>query len=418
MKRNSVKITVIALAASIIVSSGLVGFSQYATTEKTASTSSQYITETARKSDIDVTVSATGTVYASVTKDIVANNSGEIKDLSVKEGDTVKAGDKLFTVDNQQIRQQVSVAQLNLEKQQLQMDKMKTQDDINLQNLQIQDAQNSLNNAEAQLNNMTVTSPINGVVITRNNNDGDNIQSGKAVITVIDPQSLKVKAAVDELDISKVKVGQTVQVKFNAIDGKTYDGTVDSISALGSTTNNVTTYNVDINLNDKTGVMLGMTANVSIQVESKSDVLAIPAEALIQRGSRSFVMVPASTDSASKEQSTDNKANSNNSNNSSTQNGNWSSNRNSGYGNGMRNGFQTVSGTQGKLVEVQTGIQNQNLIEIISGITEGQKVMVQLPQSSAGSNNTRNTNRGMSGFGSGLGGGMLGNGSNRSSSNR
>lgn len=386
MKGNSFIKVCAALLVLVISAVGLVGFSSQYTAAPKAAVNNSAITETARKTDINVGISSTGTVYSSVTKDIVSNNNGLIKDLSVKEGDMVRAGQKLFTVDSDQIRQQVSSAEINLEKQNLQLNKMKTDDDKNLQYLQIKDAKNNLSNARQQLNNMTVTSPIDGVVTVRNNNNGDNVQSGKTVLSIIDPKSLKIKASVDELDISKVAPGQKVQVKFNAIEGKAYEATVETISSVGATTNNVTTYSVVIGLKDQTGVMIGMTANVNIEVQSKQGALAISTEALINRNGKKYVMLPAeASETASEQASTGKQGNAGN----------------------RKTSRQDTTG-QGKLVEVQTGIQNANLVEITSGITEGQKVLITLPQSSANASTTRAGSGSQGGFGAGMGSGMMG----------
>lgn len=377
-----------------------------------STTNNLYFTEIAKKSNIEVNVVSTGTVYASITKDVPANNSGELKDLSVKEGDIINKGQKLFTVDSPQIRQQVNTASINIEKQKLQLNKMKTQDDINLQNLQIKDAQNSYNNALTQLNDMTVVSPINGFVTARNNNNGDTVQSGKVILSIMDPTALKIKAQVDELDISKIKIGQKAQIKFNAIVDKIYEGVVESISTVGTTTNNVATYTVITNLNDKTGVMIGMTASISIQIESKPDALVIPAEALFDRGQNKFVMIPIDTANATGQASTLKEVGV-----TSTPTSNPSSVRNNAYqgfgqnttrgisqGSGQ-NRASTQSGTSvpGKLVEVKIGIQNENVVEIREGITEGQRVMALLPQTSTASQ-TGGTNRNTGGFGGSIGG--------------
>lgn len=389
MERISRKTTIITL---LIVCGIIFGYLAYVKNSAPKTTvTTNYILETAKISPITVSVSSTGNVFAAVTKDIVPNNSGELKSLTLKEGDTVKKGQTLFLVDSAQIRQQVSSSELNLEKQKLQLDKMKTEADIDLQNLQIKDAQNSYDNAMQQYNNMTVYSPINGVVTVKNNNNGDTVQSGKAVLSLIDPTALKVKASVDELDISKVKVGQGARVTFNAIVGKTYDGTVDTISQVGTTTNNVTTYTVVINLTDTTDVLLGMTANVIIMVESKSDALVIPAEALIERGNRKLVMVPNPTSTSSPSQILG------------RLNGATSSPSVSGRGN-YQGGAQ-ITAAPGKLIEVETGIQNENLVEITDGISAGQKVLTILPQATSGSTSTKTGNRSLTG---GFGGGVPG----------
>jgi HlyD family secretion protein len=228
---------------------------------------------------------------------------------------------------------------------------------------------------------------------------------------------MKVDVQVDELDISKVKVGQSANISFDAISDKAYTGTVQSISQMGTTTNNVTTYDVIVGVNNPDGVKLGMNANVSINVTSKADALTIPIEALIERNNKKYVMVKsgnssdATSSNSSGQGSWSRSGNSGNGNGSYSRSGNSGNGGNGSYskggsfggsGNGSGNGNSRISTSGGKLVEVQTGLQNETTVEITSGLTEGQQVMIQLPQVSSST-----SQRSGGGFG-GLGGGSFG----------
>ncbi|MEQ8198943.1 MAG: hypothetical protein ABRQ27_13245, partial [Clostridiaceae bacterium] len=121
--------------------------------------------------------------------------------------------------------------------------------------------------------------------------------------------------------------------------------------------NNVTTYDVIVNVSDPSGIRLGMNANVSISVESKENALAVPAEAVIENNGEKFVRV--STSDSSTDQS------------------------------------------NMKLVSVKTGLETEKYIEITEGVTEDQLVYIQLPKSSSSSTNSYN---GMGGLGNFTGG--------------
>ena len=250
-----------------------------------------------------------------------------------------------------------------------------------------------------QENNMTLTAPISGMITNETNTTGDNIQSGKTILTVVDNTSLKIKVSIDELDIAKVQVGQKAEIKFDALTGKTFDGNVDSISQVGTSSNGVTTYDAVISIKNPDGVKIGMNANVNILVSDKQDALTIPTEALIQRNGKDYVMIPQSTTS-SQGASTDNSANTK------KQNGNGNSQYGSGNGNG--NGKTTNGQSKGKLVEVQIGLENANMVEITSGLKDGDKVLVTLPQVSSSSSKNSNSMSGGLGGGMGYGGGMGG----------
>lgn len=403
MKKALIKGLILCVIIAGVGVGGYYGYNKYKAS-KTTVTANSYITLTATKRNIQVSIQGTGSVFAAVSKDIVASNNGTLSGLSVNLGDSVKKGVVLCNVNSDQLQQAVDKANDNLQKLQLQLASAKTEQDIAMQNLGIDSAQRDLNTAIAQRDAMTLTSPIDGVIIAKNYNNGDDIPSGKAVLSVIDPTSMKIKVAVDELDIAKVAVGQSASITFGAIKDKTFQGTVETISPTGTTSNNVTTYDVTVSLKDTTGVKLGMNANVNILTASKDNALVIPAEALVERNNRKYVMIPSSSSTSTTNTSSNQNntyASNSNSNSNST---NSNSSGNSGTGKSYRNGNGGPQGyalsSAGRLVEIKTGLENENYIEVTDGITEGQKLLVQLPKTST----STNTNSMRSSFGGGFGG--------------
>jgi HlyD family secretion protein len=360
---------------------GYYGYSKQSTVK--ASSLNKYFTATAKKSDLQVDVQTTGTAYAATTKYLVSNNSVIISCLNVQEGDMVKEGDTICTVNNSSITDQVTKAQLTLDQQNLQLQNAKS-DQVPQQTLAVEQAQADLNSAVNQENNMTLNAPISGMITNVTNSTGDNIQSGKTILTVVDNTTLRVKVSIDELDISKVQVGQKAEITFDALSGKTYDGNVDSISPVGTSTNGVTTYDAVISIKNPDGVRIGMNANVDILVSDKQDALTIPSEALIQKNGNDYVLVadPNSSSQGNNTTSTNTK-------------------RQYGNGNGNSNNKTTSGQSKGKLVQVQVGLENSNMVEITSGLNEGDKVLIALPQTS--SSNSKNSMSGGMGFGGGMG---------------
>jgi HlyD family secretion protein len=448
MKSKVIKGIVAGIIAVAVGVGGYFGYKAFFAKPAVASTA-QYYTVSARKMNLNVTVQGTGTAYAATTKQVSANNSGTIKDLNVKVGDTVTAGQKLFVSDSDTLRKAVTTAQNNLAKQNLTLtsDESATKVDDNkvaMDKLNVSDAQSQLNDAYTQLNNMTVKAPIAGVVTAVNASNGDNAQSGGSssgsgssgagsssssssgsssggVLTIVDMNSIKIKLSIDELDIEKVKNGQTAQIKFDAIKDKTYDGTVESVATVGTTSNNVTTYDVVVGIKDPTGIKLGMNGNVTVSVESKQDALVIPSEALVETNGQKFVRIESTSTSSSGQGSSENQqsqgSNNQNSNNSNSQSNSGTNsekgqrNRQS-YGNGTgygNSGFRgmTTTASSGRLVQVKTGLETQNYIEITEGVTEGEKVLVQLPQTSTTTTSSNRSGQN-SAFGGGFGGGMGG----------
>lgn len=356
------KSTKLILSVSLILvfATSIFFVSQKLSTKSQQSTS-KYMIAMAKKTSIESSVKATGIVFADTQCEVVAENNGEIKNLKVNEGDVVKKGQTLFTVYSDQILQQLKSAELNLEKQKLQASKAKTEDEIKLQNLLIEEAENNITNIKKQYSKMTVKSPINGIVISKNANNGDNVQAGKSILTILDPSSLKIKASVDELDISKIKVGQNAKIKFNAIEDKTYEGKVESISLIGNNQNNVTTYDVIISLNNTKDIKINMTANVEIQIENKKDALVIPIEALIERNDKKYVLVANEISSSQLPN--------------------------------QRSITAVSNPNGGRLTEIKVGIKNDTYVEVLEGLQEGQKILINIPTSSSNNTLERRTQR-------------------------
>lgn len=410
MKSKLIKALIACLIVAAVGVGGYYGYKKFFAA-KPAVTSSKYITASAKKMNMQVNVQGTGAAYAAVSKDISPNNNGTLKNLNLKVGDTVKSGATLFTSDSDDLRQNVTKAQNNLDKQNLSSSNVKNDNEKAVDSISLNDAQSQLDYAVQQVNKMTVTSPINGIITAENFSNGDSLQPAKPVLTVVDPSSMKIKVSVDELEIAKIKQGQKAEIKFGAIKDKTYEGSVETISQVGTSSNNVTTFDVVVAIKDPANVKIGMNANVNILVDSKENALTIPAEALIEKDGNKYVMVPSSDSSstasnAGNSAQTDQKATAaagqsagsnaqaqgNSSQKRSTRNG-GNSNMSAGFTGG------------GKLVQVKTGLENENYIEIVEGITEGQKVMISLPQTTSGTSNNKNM---MGGFGGGFEGGMGG----------
>ena len=424
MKKRLIRIITSCLIIGVIGTSGYFAYTKYVGS-KTVSAAVNYTTVKATKTNLQVNVQGTGTVYASVTREVVANNSGELKDLVLKEGDIVKKGDKVGQVYNSQLQDQVDKADLSLQKQKLQSGTAKTDADAQIQQLTTTQAEKELTNAIAAREKMNVTAPLGGLVVTKSANNGDTLQSGKSIISIVDTTSYKIKVAVDELDISKIKNGQKVEIKFDAIENKTYEGAVETIAQLGDTSNNVTTYGVVISIKDLAGIKLGMNASVNILIESKENVLAIPVEALVEKNGMNYVMV-ASDESSLQTNSKDAvNAQSNTSNAQSpvagAQAGNMTQEQRAELlknnpemaeklrqrQNGGNNTNLTSNGVQapaGNLIKVETGLENEKYIEIVSGVTEGQVILVALPSTST--NTTLKS--GITGMGGGLNPGLSG----------
>jgi HlyD family secretion protein len=172
---------------------------------------------------------------------------------------------------------------------------------------QVAQAQASLNQLEEQLSYTTITSPIDGVVLSRDVQMGDAVSSilvlgstATLVMTLGDTHQVYVKGKVDESDIGKVYLGQAARIKVQSFRDRTFTGHVTKIAPLGVEKDNVTTFEVQISIdnpgtpqNPAGELKANMTANAEIVLEEHKNVLTIPDQAVLYDKDRNAsVQVP------------------------------------------------------------------------------------------------------------------------------
>lgn len=200
---------------------------------------------------------------------VTASAAGTVDALLVQEGDSV--------VKNQAI--------LRLESDSL-------DDSIRSAELSLRDAQLSLQSTIDQLDNYSITSPIAGTIVEKNYKQGDKLDNSSALsdslCTIFDLSYLTLTLNVDELDVAKIEVGQEVAVTAEAVEGQSYRGVVTKVNINGTTMGGVTSYPVTIRIDETDGLLPGMNVDVEIEVQSETGVLAVPVSA-VERGNRVLV---------------------------------------------------------------------------------------------------------------------------------
>jgi len=154
---------------------------------------------------------------------------------------------------------------------------------------QVAAAEASLKQLEEQLSYTTITSPIDGVVLSRDVQMGDAVSSilvlgstATLVMTLGDIHEVYVKGKVDESDIGKVYLGQAARIKVQSFRDKTFQGKVTKIAPLGVEKDNVTTFEVQISIENPGGELkANMTANAEIVLEEHKHVLTVPEQAVL-----------------------------------------------------------------------------------------------------------------------------------------
>jgi HlyD family secretion protein len=162
--------------------------------------------------------------------------------------------------------------------------------------------QANLKQLEEQLSYTDIVSPIDGIVLSRDVEMGDAVSSilvlgssATLVMTLGDTSEVYVKGKVDESDIGKVYMGQPARIKVESFKDKTFNGKVTKISPMGVEKDNVTTFEVRVSINNPGGELKAeMTANAEIILEEHKSVLQIPEGAIIyDKDKKASVEIPA-----------------------------------------------------------------------------------------------------------------------------
>ncbi len=283
--------------------------------------SPSYRTDPVTRGDIQQTVTATGTVNAVTTVQVGTQVSGTIKTLYVDFNSRVKKGKLIAQIDPSTFESQVQQAQANLLSAQANLEKAQTalandkktfdrnkellsknliaQSDLDTAetNYQsdkaqvasakalIEQAKASLDYARQNLAYTRIVSPVDGVVISRNVDVGQTVAASFQTPTLFtiaqDLTKMQIDTNVAESDIGVVKLGQEVDFTVDAYPDTTFKGKVWQIRQAPITVQNVVTYDVVIQVNNRDlKLMPGMTANVSIVIQTRHDVLRITNAAL------------------------------------------------------------------------------------------------------------------------------------------
>ena len=188
-----------------------------------------------------------------------------------------------------------------------------------------------------------IIAPFSGEITTLNAEAEMNINMGTELIEVTDYTNLEMIVNVDELDISSVQVGQTAVIDVNALSDKDFTGEVTSVAkeASSSTESSVATYEVHVKITDATDIKVGMTAEATITTDHKENVLTLPIEAVQTEGDTHYVLIP-SEDSTTQQASTE----------------------------------EMDSSQNATRQNIEIGLQNTDTVEIISGLSEGDEVLI------------------------------------------
>ncbi len=229
--------------------------------------------------------------------DIISKASGKVCDLSVSDGDAVYGGQTLCRIESDSVNTSLLNARLSysdavaqLEKQVLNNDTFSQDSSIKNAQLGLEDAKLSVKKAQDTVNDYLIEAPIDGTVVTKNAKAGDTIDSqnnSEPLCVIYDLSRVKFTISVDETEIALVKVGQDVIVTADACRG-TFMGKITKVPVDGVNENGVTTYTVEVEIENYGDLLPGMNCNARVIVEQAQDVLTVPVSS-VNRGNIVFV---------------------------------------------------------------------------------------------------------------------------------
>lgn len=290
------------LLGIVIMTASVGGFIWQSSGTKAATPVQQL--EKVERGDVSATVSASGTIQPVNMVDISSKITAQIKEVKVKENDPVKADQVLVVLEDDdlqpqlvQAQERVSNAAANLERNQ-RLNVIGAVPDQQLDNLRMEYKIAQANYAEvlSKLNQTVITSPIDGTVIGKPLPAGQMVAQGvtnpTVILTVADMSKMQIEAQIDQTDIGKVAVGQKVSFTVDAHPDKKFTGVIANVSKKAVTQQNVIYYTATIDVTDAQNLLNpSMVARVTINIGESKDTLLIPLAAVKSDKNGKYVVV-------------------------------------------------------------------------------------------------------------------------------
>lgn len=267
--------------------------------------------------------------------------------------------------------------------------------DVRSAKLQVQQRENALADAQQELSNYTIVAPFDGTMASVSVDIGASAvmasaNTSSALGTIVTDKKLA-QVTINESDITKIHLGQKARMTFDAIDGLEVDGTVVEINTLGTVTSGVVTYKAKLAFNiDDPRILPNMSVSVDIITDSKDNVLYIPTQALKHDTNGYYVekdMSPTDTGTSSRRFANGTSTPAKNSRveaSSSTPGGAYNNGSTTRRRSAVTTNTQPASAvTTLTRIPVTIGVQNDTQTEIISGLLEGERIVLKKVSSSS-----------------------------------
>jgi HlyD family secretion protein len=337
------------------------------------------------RGDIEVRLSGSGSVAVSARESVRPSEAGTVKTVEVKTGDRVERGQVLATFEGSAGEVEIARLELRLEELRLQLEQAENEfkqlqmsgaeaTQIEKARMNLRSVQLNIEGAELDIEEAKkkaagpgpLVAPISGTVTAVNIRPGDAVSPQVEAFVVTDYDALQLVITVDELDVPKLKEGQEAEIRLDALPGRTFNGVVEDIAMEGTQSGGVATFQVAIRFESADQVRPGMSGTAEIVTASKRDALLLPVEAVQTAGGRYFVLRPASGGGGGEATGAPREAGA-------------APDRGAGGNGGPAGGVRfprALENMSAALVPVEIGLYDELRIEIVSGLSEGDEVLI------------------------------------------
>lgn len=286
----------------VVIVVALVGFLYF----RSKGTTVAVQTETVKRGSLSETVSVTGELVPQVYADLAFQSMGVVDEVFVKEGDMVKAGGKIASLDRTVLFSQLKVSRIALaivEQNEIQAHLRRNSsgdswadlkpEERNAVTLKTDQARENVRTLEVQMAESVIYSPLNGQITKFNLRVGEVVSIGKIVGRVAKPGDFVIETRVPESDIMKVTLGMKAKITFDAfLADEIFDAEVVDIAKASTVIQDVVSYVVKLHLNNTDARLKdGMTVNIDIETAKQENVLIVPFRALTKESGKTYAQV-------------------------------------------------------------------------------------------------------------------------------
>jgi macrolide-specific efflux system membrane fusion protein len=257
----------------------------------------QYVTAPAETGTLLVTVTGSGQVAPRTQVDlkpVVAGDAINVINVYVKNDQKVKKNELIALLDTKDAQKSIRDAQLSLSSAKNKYTQTKktstsTKYDRKAQEISLEGSQNNLSDAQAKLKDYSIRAPFDGIVTGLSVEVGDSVSRASVLATVI-TTDLIAKVALNEVDVSQVKVGDKTTMTFDALPGITATGKITKLDTIGTASQGVVSYNAEITFDSQVDLLKPeMSVAAAITTNVKQNVLVVPNSAVKSRNNQSYV---------------------------------------------------------------------------------------------------------------------------------